>query len=66
MKYQTTNKEKQMLEALKKLFGKKPVVVVEPPKPVAKKAPAKKPVANKETPAKPVVKPTAKKAPPKK
>ena len=55
-----------MLEALKKLFGKKPVVVVEPPKPVAKKAPAKKPVANKETPAKPVVKPTAKKAPPKK
>lgn len=31
-----------MLEALKRLFGKKPVVVVEPPKPVAKKAPVKK------------------------
>jgi hypothetical protein len=52
-----------MLEALKRLFGKKPVVVVEPPKPVAKKAPAKKPVADKVAP---VTKPATKKAAPKK
>lgn len=52
-----------MLEALKRLFGKKPVVVVEPPKPVAKKAPAKKPVADKVVPP---AKPAANKAAPKK
>jgi hypothetical protein len=52
-----------MLEALKRLFGKKPVVVVEPPKPVAKKAPAKKPVADKVAP---TAKPVANKAAPKK
>jgi hypothetical protein len=52
-----------MLEALKRLFGKKPVVVVEPPKPVAKKAPAKKPVADKVAPTAKLV---ANKAAPKK